>query len=158
MGFSLVVVCGLSLSSCDAQGPECMGSVVCGTWALLLRHASSIVVVHRLSCPAACGILVPWTGIEPTSPALEGKFFTTGPPGKSQVLGFWHIKSFSISWQFYTLNISPISTPLLSKTQLNSKWSHLWPSCNQTPCTYNYFSLINNGFLKRVILNKQRDK
>ena len=33
----------------------------------------------RLSCPTACGILVPQAGIEPTSPALEGRFLTTGP-------------------------------------------------------------------------------
>ena len=35
----------------------------------------------------ACGILVPWLGIEPTSPALEGTFLTTGPPGKSLLRG-----------------------------------------------------------------------
>ena len=35
-----------------------------------------------LSCFAVCGILVPPPGIEPTSPALEGGFLTTGPPGK----------------------------------------------------------------------------
>ena len=32
----------------------------------------------------ACGILVPPPGMEPMSPALEGRFLTTGPPGKSQ--------------------------------------------------------------------------
>ena len=31
----------------------------------------------------ACGILSPWPGIEPAPLALEGKVFTTGPPGKS---------------------------------------------------------------------------
>ena len=31
----------------------------------------------------ACGILVPRPGIKPTFPALEGGFFTPGPPGKS---------------------------------------------------------------------------
>ena len=33
----------------------------CGVWvfSLLLRHASSVVVVRGLSCPTACGILVP---------------------------------------------------------------------------------------------------
>ena len=82
--FSLVVVCGFSLCSCGTQAPGCMGSVVCGVQALLLRHASSAVLVHGLNCPAACGILVPRPGIEPASPALEGGFFTTGPPGKSQ--------------------------------------------------------------------------
>ena len=37
----------------------------------------------NLSCSMACGILVPQSGIKPTTPALEGKFLTTGPPGKS---------------------------------------------------------------------------
>ena len=41
------------------------------------------VVAWGLSCPKACGILVPGTGIEPVSPALEGEFLTTGPPGRS---------------------------------------------------------------------------
>ena len=31
----------------------------------------------------SCGILVPRTGMEPMSPAQEGRFLTTGPPGKS---------------------------------------------------------------------------
>ena len=35
-----------------------------------------------LNCPAACGILVPWPGTEPTSRALEGGFLTSGLPGK----------------------------------------------------------------------------
>ena len=38
-----------------------------------------------LVAPVACGILVPWPGIEPTSPALESEFLNTGPPGKSSV-------------------------------------------------------------------------
>ena len=86
---SVVAVWGLS--SCSAQGPEYVGSVVavgglpsCGTWAL--ESAGSVVVAHRLSCPVACGILVPRPGIEPTSPALEGGVLTTGPPGKSSIL------------------------------------------------------------------------
>ena len=43
------------------------------------------IVAHRLSCPKACGILVPIPGTEPTSPALKGRFLTTGPLGKSQL-------------------------------------------------------------------------
>ena len=38
-----VVVFGL-LSSCGVRGPEHVGSVVCGTQALSLRHASSVVM------------------------------------------------------------------------------------------------------------------
>ena len=44
--------------------------------------AESPVAVHRFSRSAACGILVPRPGIKPTSPALQGSFLTTGPPGK----------------------------------------------------------------------------
>ena len=79
---SLVAAYGL-LSSCGTRAPERVGSVFCGTLALWLRHATSVLATCGLSCPVACGILVPRTGIEPASPALEGRFFTTGPPGKS---------------------------------------------------------------------------
>ena len=37
----------------------------------------------------ACGILVPWPGIKPTPPTLEGKVLTTQPPGKSLHVSFW---------------------------------------------------------------------
>ena len=86
VGFSLVVACRFSLVV--ARAPD---SVVCGTWALLLRRMSSVVVARGLCCPAARGILIPRPGIEPTSPALEGRFFTTGPPGKS--LPYYSLKS-----------------------------------------------------------------
>ena len=48
----------------------------CGTWAP--EHAGSVVVTCKFSCSTACGSLVPQPGIEPTSPALEGGFLTTG--------------------------------------------------------------------------------
>ena len=35
--------------------------------------------------PQACRILVPWPGIEPVPPELEGEVSTTGPPRKSWV-------------------------------------------------------------------------
>ena len=41
------------------------------------------ISVHGFSCPAASELLVLCPGIEPTSPALEGKVLTTGLPGKS---------------------------------------------------------------------------
>ena len=59
----------------------------CGTFAAALRPLA--LVVLRLSCSAACGILVLGPGIEPTSPVLEGEFLTTGPPGKFQYPPFY---------------------------------------------------------------------
>ena len=40
-------------------------------------------VASGLRGPEAGGVLVLQPGIEPTSPALEGGFLTTGPPGKA---------------------------------------------------------------------------
>ena len=47
-----------------------------------LELADSVVSVHGLSCSATREILVPWPRNEPESSALQGEFFTTGPPGK----------------------------------------------------------------------------
>ena len=51
---------------------------VAAHWPLFWGHTSLL--------PEPCGILVPRPGMKPTSPALEGRFLTTGPPGKSPVL------------------------------------------------------------------------
>ena len=54
------------------------------------RHAGSSAAVcglsscgGGLSCPAACGILVPHPGLESIVLALEGRLLTPGLPGKS---------------------------------------------------------------------------
>ena len=56
----------------------------CSKGSLLQLVNFSLVVTPGLSCPSACGILVPQPGIEPASSALQGGFLTTGSPGKSQ--------------------------------------------------------------------------
>ena len=50
---------------------------------IFLLRACLAVVVCRLSCPVASGILVPGPRIKLMSCALVGRFLTTGPPGKS---------------------------------------------------------------------------
>ena len=69
------------------------GIFPCGTglnlWRLAVSRVSSCdalaspVVVWPPSCLAAFGILVPRPGIEPMSPALEGRFLIVGPPDES---------------------------------------------------------------------------
>ena len=66
--------------SCGVQDLCC---VSCRILQLAGMGANSVVEVRGLSCSGACGIFVPWPGIEPVSPALAGGFLTTGPPGKS---------------------------------------------------------------------------
>ena len=56
----------------------------CGIF--LLLRTDSLVVAWGLSYSLECGILVPWPGIQPVSPALQGGFLTPGPRGKSQGL------------------------------------------------------------------------
>ena len=48
----------------------------------------SPAVAPGLRCLRACGILVPWPGVKPMSPALEGGLLTTRPPVKSLKIFF----------------------------------------------------------------------
>ena len=63
--------------SCKMQDLRCI------MWDLSSQHTDSLVVVHRTSFSAACGILVLRPGIKPVFPALQGGLLITGPPGKS---------------------------------------------------------------------------
>ena len=100
--FSLVVALGL-LSSCGVQvfSSLVVARGLCSLWHVgsLIEAANSVVVARGFSCPAACGILVPHPGIEPASPALEGGFFNTGPPGK--YLFLYKFYSFYFIYLFY---------------------------------------------------------
>ena len=49
-----------------------------------------VILAQGLSFSVACGILAPQPGTEPTSSALQVRFLTTGPPGKSQFFYYDH--------------------------------------------------------------------
>ena len=80
-----------------ASGPSCGAQDLHRImWGLLLLRTRSlvaargiwsaqppVVAVNRLSRSTECGVLLLRPGIEPMSPALQGGFLTTGPPGKS---------------------------------------------------------------------------
>ena len=51
-----------------------------------LHRTGFVVKTCRLRWSTACRILVFWSGIETISPALQGRFLTIGPPGKSYLL------------------------------------------------------------------------
>ena len=77
------------LSSCGVWASHCGGFSCCdgfsGMWASVvvaprLYCTGSVVVAHGLSCPMACGSSRP--SVELVSSALQGRFFTTGPPGQ----------------------------------------------------------------------------
>ena len=58
------------------------------TWSLLWCAGFSSCDVRASECAGSI-VLVPQPGIEPTPPALEGEFLTTGLPGKSQYPKFY---------------------------------------------------------------------
>ena len=66
-------------------------SLSCFMRDILLWHPASLVTVHGLNCSEPREILVPGPGIEPVSPALQGRFLSTGLPGKSRQYLFWSI-------------------------------------------------------------------
>lgn len=45
-------------------------------------HVDPVAAAREPSCSTVCGNPVPRPGIKPASPALQGGFLTTGPPGK----------------------------------------------------------------------------
>ena len=59
----------------------------CGTWAP--QHTGSAVTTCALSCFLACGILVSWSGIKPTSPCIA-----------RQTLNYWTTKEVARLWPF----------------------------------------------------------
>ena len=50
-----------------------------------------------LAAPRACGILVPQPGMKLGSPALGGRFLTTGPPEKSLFSSYIDYTGFPVS-------------------------------------------------------------
>ena len=69
----------------------------CVVWDISLWFTDCLWFCVQGSCPLACGIFVPGSGIEPMSSALQGRFLTTGPPGKSLSNVFLN-KSYSCAW------------------------------------------------------------
>ena len=63
-----------------------MWDLYCIMWDISLQHGFSSCMWAQL--PPACEIIVPWPGIEPTSPAL-----TTGPPGVKKDIATIYIRS-----------------------------------------------------------------
>lgn len=59
-----------------------------GTQTLQSQHAGSVVAGCKFSCPVAYGISDPQPGVEPASPALQGRVLATGPPWKSLDVNF----------------------------------------------------------------------
>ena len=100
----------------------------------------------RLSCSEAGGIFVPQPGIKPMSPALQGRFLTTGPPGKSLLL-LQLLRSRPVLVNRDCLN------PVIRCSQpLSSSWQHpslavFWPHRD-------FLTLVIQGVLGQ--LNRRR--
>ena len=83
--FHFIYLAALGLS-CGTQALHRVMPAVL-LWCRAPQHAGSVTAAHRLGYSSACGILVLQQGIEPTSPALQGRFLTMGLPGESLQTG-----------------------------------------------------------------------
>ena len=80
-----------------------------GMRGLLLWPTGSVMVVCRLICSAACGILGLQRGIEPVFPALQGRFLTTAPPRNFLILIFkWRIIALPCHWFLLYNNVNQL--------------------------------------------------
>lgn len=71
-----------SRSRAQALGCPGLSTLACGLTSCDSQAPGSLVVAHRLSYSAVWDL--PESGIEPLSPALAGRFFSTEPSGKPQ--------------------------------------------------------------------------
>ena len=66
-----------------------------------MSRVDPLVAALGLSCPSACGILIPRPGIKATSPALQGQFLATGSPGESHGTDFGNVFSSLFGVDFF---------------------------------------------------------
>ena len=90
---------------CSEWASYCGGFSCCGAQALVCKGFSSCSTQAQL--PFGLWDL-PRLGIKPVSPALAGRFLTTGPPGKSK-FALLCIRTAPIypHWEHHLLNLHP---------------------------------------------------
>ena len=69
-------------SCCGPLAPGQVGFSSCTMWVQGSRAQAQLLQLMGLVALQHVGISVPWPGIEPVSPALAGRLFTTEPPGR----------------------------------------------------------------------------
>ena len=113
------------------------------------------------SYSTACRILAPSPGIKSTSPALQGRFLTTEPPGKSLDLSSIFIHSWVISSSLMALNIiSTLMTLAFTSSVPTSRLVcptvYVTPSLGWLICTANLIvEKLNCAFLPNSFLARQ---
>ena len=76
--------------------------LLCTTFKVFIEFVSIWLLFYVLFCFSykACGMLSPWPGTEPASPAMEGEVLNSGPPGQSLSVIFR-----SIETRYYYLHL-----------------------------------------------------
>ena len=83
-----------------------------------IGRVNSVAAEVGLNCSQACGVLVPWSGTEPMSPALQGRFLTTD---HQEIPCYIHFNLFNFLVPFHFICSCAI-TKLFAITFANKKW------------------------------------
>jgi len=79
-----------------------------------LQSTGSVIAAHGLSCSESSGLLVPQSGFIPTSPEIQGRFLTTGSPGKSPLFPIiLNIVNLLLYHKSYSSSSQKINLPLI---------------------------------------------
>ena len=114
---------------------------------------ASVVVALWLICPLACGIFLDQK-LNPSSPALTGRFLTTGPPGKSSVSQsvvqlLSHVQFFVTPWNALGRHARPLCpSPIpgvYSNSCPSSTWCHPTISSSVVPFSSRLLSFPTSG-------------
>ena len=83
-GFTTFRLCGNSFLQSWRPGPlPLINGLLARIWCSHRCNPTSVSGWESKPFGSCCRLRSPWPGIQPTSPALQGGFLTTGPPGKS---------------------------------------------------------------------------
>ena len=136
--FSLIdffFLCKFYLFGCVGSQWQHEGPLLHHVRSFVPASPGSLVAARGLSCFTACGTLVLLSRIEPLSSALQGRYLTSGPPGKSLDFLIWWIPCVRhISFHLWTLPCGDALLTLLRLSFLRPVPPRgIAPQCSQSP-------------------------
>ena len=128
---------------------------------MVIRLLAHEVVVHGLICYMACGIFLEY-GLSPCTPVLEGGSSTTEPPGKSPLVYFCFVFTYTkislprpmqrrFSSAFTSRSFMGLGLTFKSLIRINiCGWCYIGVQYHSCTCGYPVFS---TPFIEKTVLS-----